>query len=129
MDPVQKELHRYIDIRDHLQEEIQALELKKSSLMQELLVFEAEFLLHVDPLQKKLKRWVHRCRVVEGILDCFSNESDLPLTASRWRVEIEEKIEAPTQEPLPAPLPELSKEEKMLESMTLYFGVCAHTLS
>ena len=112
MDPVQKELQRYIDIRDHLQEEIQVLEMRKSSMLQELLVFEGEFLQKVDPLQKKLERWIHRCQVVEGILDCFATKEDLPLTTSKWRLEIEGNIQSPDQEPLPTPVPELSKEEK-----------------
>jgi len=112
MDPVQKELQRYIDIRDHLQEEIQVLEEQRSTFVQDLLRFEGEFLQNVDPLQKKLERWIHRCRIVEEIIQRFSSRDEIPLTSLDWRQEIENDIQPPADTPLPEPIPDLSPDEK-----------------
>ena len=119
MDPVQKELKRYIEIRDHLLQEVQDREEELQSLYSELRIFEVRFLEQVGPLQQKLERWEHRLRVMGSVLKRLETAQEIPVSCSIWRFEIEQELEPPSKEEMPEPIPELSLEERK-EAKDLY---------
>ena len=119
MDPVQKELQRYIEIRDHLLQEVEEREVQLQSLYSELRIFEVRFHEKVGPLRQKLERWNHRLRIMECVLQHLEEAKDLPVSCSTWRMDIEHDLESPVKEEAPVPIPELSPQEKK-EAKELY---------
>ncbi|MAA78992.1 MAG: hypothetical protein CL916_07000 [Deltaproteobacteria bacterium] len=119
MDPVQKELQRYIDIRDRLLQEVQEREEQLQTLFSELRIFEAQFLEQVGPFQQKLDRWKHRLHIMESVLQQLENAEEIPVSCSAWRMDIEEHLEPPPKEEKPIPIAILSSEEKK-EAKDLY---------
>ena len=118
MDPVQKELQRYIDIRDRLLQEVQEREEELQTLYGALRIFELRFLEQVGPLQQKLDRWKHRLSIMESVLHQLETAETIPVSCSAWRMTIEQQLEPPRIEE-PVPIPVLSPEEKK-EAKELY---------
>ncbi|MEC7987494.1 MAG: hypothetical protein VX278_20175 [Myxococcota bacterium] len=127
MDPLQVEIQHYINQRDALQEQLQEIEVRFSNYIRQLRLFEADFMIAIDPLQQTLARWERRCSILEGViakLERLTIQPDnIPVALAPWIKEIEQVVLPPESDEMEIqPVVTLTKDEEK-EAKELYRGL------